>query len=587
MVVAVALSACTDSGPPRGDGTSEPVPRPVPSAAAQAGTTDAVLAAAGIQIVADETASVAPVPGMFMLTRVQADRMSSEQAAGGGLLGADLDALAPMPPGSPPMSYLVAAWLSSRPTATATAAHGLTGDRDWRHAQQVIFPLAVVSMFVTDFTRPLAAGPGSASESTAPEVTSTAAPPTGAMRAAPPTVGHVELVAFDPCADITAFLAKVIKTVFDALKLNPGNTGGLLSFVPWLAAVWNLAVNLARGIVEAVVTKLTQPVFDLLRTAIGAAAVATLVVSYFTRQTLTVRLEPATAYRFTVGSEPDISGEFVATADKNTERWPPALVKCAEVTKKKLPTVLKPGAKATWQVTANGGPLIAPGALTGVVGTDLTSRLRFTTGRESAETAEGTEERGTAVVRLEAERPELRELLEEAKLQVRSTLNTVLSSVPVPAEVLNAIFDPVLNRIQAEISGRVGGVFTVAGTGRVEVTFHRPKSKPSSRPSATSTGGGDFCTRYRAMAKWSHDHQGEPTTEAWAAELVARLTAMRPAAPADKRGWVDSLLRVYRLVAASAGPAAIGNEVVAANFPAAGQGLAAYCKVDPALLQVR
>ncbi|GAA3337357.1 hypothetical protein GCM10020358_13310 [Amorphoplanes nipponensis] len=585
MVAAVALSACTDSGSPR-DGASEPVAQPAPTAAA-AGTPEAILTAAGMQIVADETAPVSPAPGMVMLTRVQADRMISELAAGGGLLGADLDALAPTPPGSPPMSYLLAAWLSNRPTPTAQAAHGLTGDRDWRHARQVIFPLAVVSMFVTDFTRPLAAGSRAATESTAPGLTGTAGPSPGAMRPAALTAGQVELVAFDPCADITAFLAKAMKTVFDALKLNPGNSGGLLSFVPWLATVWNIAVDLARGIVEAVVTKLTQPVFDLLRAAIGAAAVATLVVSYFTKQTLSVRLEPATDFRFAVGSEPDISGEFVATADRLTEKWPDALVKCAEVTKKKLPTVLKSGAKATWQVAANDGPVITTGALTGVVGTDLTSRLRFTTGRETAEAAEETVERGTAVVRVEADRPELRELLEEAKFQVRAALNAVLSAVPVPAAVLNAIFDPVLNRIQAEISGRVGGAFTVAGTGSVGVTFHRPRSKPSSRPPTRSTGGGDFCTQYRAMAKWSHDHQGKPTTEAWAAELVSRLTAMRPAAPAGKRGWVDSLLRVYRLVAASAGPAVIGNEVATSGFPAAGEGLAAYCKVDPGLLQVR
>ena len=357
--------------------------------------------------------------------------------------------------------------------------------------------------------------------------------------------------------------------------------------MPWLATVWNVAVDLARGIVEAVVTKLTQPVFDLLRAAIGAVAVATLVVSYFTKQTLSVRLEPATDHRFAVGAEPAISGDFVATADKLTARWPDALVKCAEVTKRKLPEVLEPGAKVTWQVAANSGPVITTGTLTGVVGTDLTSRLRFTTGRETAETAEGAVERGNAVVRIEAKRPELRELLEEAKFQVRASLNALLNAVPVPVAVVNAIFNPVLDRIQAEISGRVGGVFTVAGSTGVWVTFHRPQSKPSASPKVSSTGRGDFCAQYRAMAKWSHGHQGEPTTEAWAAELVRRLTAMRPAAPAGKRGWVDSLLRVYRLVASSAGPAAIGNEVATSGFPAAGQGLAAYCKVDPALLQVR
>lgn len=453
----------------------------------------------------------------------------------------------------------------------------------------MVFPLAVVSMFVTDFTRPLAAGAAPTAQPTTeptgeltPGASRTTEPSRSGGRPPAGAVGR----AFDPCTDITAFLAKVLRTVFDALKLTPRNPGGALFFVPWLAAVWNLAVDLAHGIVEAVVTKLTQPVFDLLRAAIGAVALATLVISYFTKQTLTVRVEPATDYRFAVGSEPDISGDFVATADKLTEKWPDALVKCAEVTKKKLPTVLKPGVRATWQVLANDGPVIGTGSLTGVVGTDLTARLRFTTGRESAETAEGTPRIETAVVRVEAERPELRELLEEAKLQVRAALNSVLAAVPIPASVLNAIFDPVLDRIQAEIAGRVGGVFTVAGTGTVPVLFHRPKSKPKPKPTASPTRS-DFCTQYRAMAKWSYGHQGEPTTEAWAGELVRRLTVMRPAAPASKLAWVDVMLRVYRLVAASAGPAVIGNAVATSNFPAAGRGLALYCKVDPALLQPR
>jgi len=595
LAAAVVLSGCTtDAGGPGGSGAtgqgSGGPTSPGPSAAAAGGgTTDAVLAAAGVQIVADEQAPAPLTPGTLTLTRVQADRMISEQAAGGGLLGADLDALAPVPSGAPPMSYLVAAWLSSRPTATAKAAHQLTGDRDWRHARQVLFPLSVLSMFVTDVTRPLAAGSAPAAQSTTLGLPDTAQPNLNVLHPGAETLGRVQLVAFDPCTDITAFLAKVIKTVFDALKLNPGNPGGLLSFVPWLAAVWNVAVDLARGIVEVVVTKLTQPVFDLLRSAIGAVAVATLVVSYFTKQTLAVHVEPATAYRFAVGSEPDITGEFVATADKLTARWPDALLSCAQATKTKLPAVLTPGSKATWQVLANDGPVIAPAALTGVVGTDLSARLRFTTGRESTETAQGTDDSRIAAVRVQAERPELRELLELAKIHVRNALNSVLSAVPVPAHVLNSIFDPVLNRIQAEISGRAGGVFTVAGTGTVLVTFHRPKTKTTPAPTRTAdpTKGGDFCAQYRAMAKWSYDHQGEPTPEAWAGELVRRLTRMRPAAPADKRPWVDSLLRVYRLVAASAGGAKIGYAVTTSNFPAAGRGLARHCNVDPSLLQVR
>jgi hypothetical protein len=571
-VAAVLVSACT-AGPEAGGPGSPPAVSVTPSAPGPGSVTEAELAAAGLQIVADEKAPAAVHGGRLLITRSQADRIVAEQAAGGGLLGADVDSLAPLGTGSAPMSYLVAAWVTAQPTASAKVAHRLMGERDWRHAQRVVFPLAVLAMFVTDVSRPLAAAvepSGAPSRTTAPS-RSGVRPPLD--------------TAVDPCTDISDFLAKTLKTVFDALKLKPVNSGGLLFFVPWLVTIWNVALDLAHGIVQAVVDKLTKPVFDLLRAAIGALAVATQVVSYFTKQTVNVKLEPAGPYRFAVGSEADIRGEFVAAADKLTAKWPDALVKCAEVTKKKLPEVLNEGSTATWSLVNES--VISTGPLAGKVGSDLKARLRFTTGRESD--ADGTPVTGRATVRVEVERKEIGDLLEEAKKQIRAVLTSLLSSLPIPVSLLNDIFDPVLNRIEAELARRVGGVFRVAGTGTVTVLFHRPEPKPTPTPgpTPTPTGRGDFCTHYRAMAKWSFDHQAPPTPEAWAAELVRRLTVMRPLAPADKLAWVSALLRVYRLVAEGAGAAAIGNEAATSNFPAAGRGLALYCKVDPALLQPR
>jgi len=94
LAAAVVLSGCTtDAGGPsgsgrRGQGSGGPTSSGPSAAAPAAGTTDAVLAAAGVQIVADERAPAPLTPGTLTLTRVQADRMISEQAAGRGLLGA-------------------------------------------------------------------------------------------------------------------------------------------------------------------------------------------------------------------------------------------------------------------------------------------------------------------------------------------------------------------------------------------------------------------------------------------------------------------------------------------------------------------
>ncbi len=537
------------------------------------------LTGAGLVVAPDEAAKAAVKPGQLLVTRAQADRLVAEQEAGGGVFGLELDRLAPMPAGAPPMSYLLAAWVAKGSTPNAATARRLMGSgQDWRHARQVLFPLVVPAMFVTDAAQAINAA--------APTPSRTSEPSRSGNRAPAGQVGGA--VTADPCTAITTFLSRAIKAVFDALKLSPATKSGLPFFVRWLADVWDYAVDLARGIVQAVVDKLTRRLFDAVRSAIGALTVATVVVSYFTKQTLTVSLAPPGPYRFAVGAEPDVAGEFVAQGNKLTSRWPDAVVGCANATGKKLPELLAPGARARWKVDAYG--VITPGPVTGSVGQDLTTRLRFVTGRESDEQAKGPVVYGAAVARVEVERHEIRELVEEAKAQVKAVINSLLSALPIPQALLDFIFDPMLNEIAGALAGRAGNIFAVAGTGSVTVQFHRPPQPtptPTPSPTPSQRRGGDFCVQYRAMAKWSYDHQAQPTPEAWAGGMVRRLTAMRPLAPAARLHQLDALLRVYRLVAAGAGGAAIGDEAARSDFPGAGRGLALYCKVDPRLLRPR
>jgi hypothetical protein len=62
--------------------------------------------------------------------------------AGGGSYGAQLDEIAEMPAGAPPISYFVAAWLVRASTPAARAAADLMGPRNYRCGDRhvVAFP---------------------------------------------------------------------------------------------------------------------------------------------------------------------------------------------------------------------------------------------------------------------------------------------------------------------------------------------------------------------------------------------------------------------------------------------------------------
>lgn len=79
----------------------------------------------------------------------QEENLAREIDAGGGYLGTQLDELVGSP-GGLPFSYLLAGWLSAAPTPTAVAAASLMGEQPWEQAPSLVFPTAVLTLFVAD-----------------------------------------------------------------------------------------------------------------------------------------------------------------------------------------------------------------------------------------------------------------------------------------------------------------------------------------------------------------------------------------------------------------------------------------------------
>ncbi|MEA3185763.1 MAG: hypothetical protein QOJ74_2240, partial [Ilumatobacteraceae bacterium] len=576
FVVTVACTSGTSSKP----GSSASTPSGSASAIPSTGSTDGVpsassispsgsadgtttatalqaLVGAGIQIVKTEEEPAQP-DRVIRITEVQARRLVADLGPGAGVLGRDIDSLAAMPAGSPPTSYLVAAWVSTGKSDAASAARGWMGVQNWKDAPNLHFPLAVVAMFVSEM----------ATVTNTQMPADAAAPSTGSSQPASsiaPNAFRSGLAyrSLAPCSIVTGFLASVIQGLFGALRITPSSGSGFFDFLASaLATVWNVAVGLAQGVVEGLVQTLTAPVFQAIRLAVGALGVATIVISYFKDQTLNVDLAvPQTdpgQYPFAVGAGADITGRFVATGRELTGDWPPALIDCAKTAGATLPELLKPGIPATW--TVDDGGVIVPGSLTGSVDADRKATLSFVTGRESEEEAKGDSVIGDAIATVKIPRSEVSDFLALATAQVTGARAQLMGAIPAGAartaadSLFASTIDPTTKRIADEVAGAVGGVFTLSGSAIVVVLHHTPpdtttSSPPTSAPSDTNPG--DFCRQYKDMLDWNAANQPGDVT-AWANELVRRLDALRPAAPGELVADVDIELGVYTAVAAAA-----------------------------------
>jgi hypothetical protein len=227
--------------------------------------------------------------------------------------------------------------------------------------------------------------------------------------------------------------------------------------------------------------------------------------------------------------------------------------------------------------------------LDGTVGSDKAARLDFTTLRESAEQAKGSPAQGGAILTAYIQNAAVEKLL-NLGVQLATDLVGSLATI-LPAAVRDAakkaitgIVNPVLQELRKSLT-KDGGGFSLRGQKTVIVNFHRGPTPKPSQPTPQPGNGGDFCKQYVAMAQWAHDHR-PPPTQPWAAGIVQRLTAARPAAPASYVGDVDTMIAIYQLVADGASAPVLANEMQKRDFPGAGTRLATYCKVDPKLLQV-
>ncbi len=292
------------------------------------------LAAAGIGVydTLDATDPITAVTGDASPVRLQQDQLSgfaAELASGGGVTGAQLDDLVPMPEGAPPFSYLVAGWVSgydSPEAAQALALLGGAGAHDWTHPDLIMFPNLALLLFVSDIARESAAEAGTASM-----------PIQGALVAYPITAGTF-------CSQLGGWINGVLDSIFNSIKIDED------SWVPAIfTKIWNLAVDLAKEVVSGLISILGGAVVSAIKIGLAIAGTLSLVASYMKPWIVNLASEP-TSDHLTHEGEATHKGTITATVKTSgVDSWAPAIVDCAKLAGVKLPGAGTEGKPVTWK----------------------------------------------------------------------------------------------------------------------------------------------------------------------------------------------------------------------------------------------
>lgn len=312
LAVALAVSGCTgSSGHSAGHGSTPGTAGALPIAPDDAAKVQRLRAlpftASSVEVVAEELRAAgvglyADTDGTgsepVRLQQWQVRNLAVEAANGGGVHGSTLTALGGRPDGAPPVSYLIAAWVSRHPSPAAGFARAVLGPQDWQHAEDVVFPKLVLTLFTADLAK-------------------AAASPAGRL------VPSADYQYDGPCTAVSSFIDHAISDLARLLKVDTSG-GGLLGF---LGGLWNIAVDLAAGVVKGLVRAFSAAILAPLIDVFALIGTIDQIVSYLvTWRVVPNKLPSATTF----GIAPAVvTGAVEITVTDNQNELPPVVRDCA------------------------------------------------------------------------------------------------------------------------------------------------------------------------------------------------------------------------------------------------------------------
>jgi hypothetical protein len=396
------------------------------------------------------------------ITPWQAQNMAVEAANGGGVSGAELEAISPAPEGAAPIGYIISAWAIDYDSDAARFAHAVLGEQDFHHPETILFPSLVTSLFLADAT----AGMDAADY----PITRAGGEVGIAIVQAAFTLG--------PCSAVANFIQNAIATVFNALTVDTSG-GGLFGF---LGKIWNTVVNLAFNFVLGLVKIVTQPIVNLIVTVLSAVETIRQLSTYLMAWRSTLKPDPETN-RFGIDDE-KVPGTVSLTVLDNRLPIPEPVLDCADQFKVDLRNAgSAAGSTIAWTATNMARPdLSMLDTSSPVVDKDQKAEYHYFTGQESKKAAEGDEHAGLLKLVSSVHRNDVelvRKLFSELVFdQLPSSIKGIVVGIAGP------ILDAATNHLTS--------ITDVRATGYVAITFHGekpPEPTPTATPAAKTWQG--------------------------------------------------------------------------------------------------
>lgn len=488
--------------------------------------------AVGLQLVPSISATFAGLA----YTPWQVSTMQLGVDGGQGLTGSELDAALPVPEGAPPLSYFIGAWIARGGTPASSLARDVVGEQDWTRSPDVVFPDAVLALFVHDAF-------GGSSESSADAIS---------LETRSPRHGRQALVAdgAPTCLAIQGFFERTMSSLFEAIKLSPdflGKTGPAGAIGSFLSGLFNLAVDFARGVIGGLVSAITQPIVRVLSFAVTALAIIAELGSFIKGWRAT--LAPNRNQPYVTGTEPDVgdSGRFRLHVESLAAKWPKELTGCAESLGVAFPKGVEPGTKVAWTVPASAGATysVIDDPLAGALGSDETALLRFhAVGQPSAVKQSARSTRDPLVVRARVDVDAFKEVRRIAEAQIaglRSAIVGRLAGIPGVSDIVATVIGPVERLLQSATSGFGMVGLSASADATIQYSIPDDPSASSSTTTTTSTPADPsaFCSAYADYElEYVLDGSKHTLTEKLEAHKRLRDTARPPSEIVDTFNWL-------------------------------------------------
>jgi hypothetical protein len=318
----------------------------------------AELAQLGIAVYADASARqplrpLAGPPSAMALTRWQVQNLLNEVNDHDGYEGAQFDAVSRMPKNLPPFSYFVAAWVKGQNSATARYAHRIMGDRDWKQAPSLVYPLMVMVLFAADASR---GGHAVSLE----RLSGTPRFEVAHLLGAPADA------ASGPCSAISTFISGILDNIYSALKAS-GNS--------FWAKLWNGVLQLAQNAV-GLAGMAIQAVIPEIAAAATIIAAVSLTVSMLHQWHAKIVANPG-VNRFS--AQP---GKLTVVLDTGGSGLPDEISTCMDLVGANFDSIKTEGAPVAWNQIIGIPELATQQSRDNTIQPDNTATLSYLTGTE-------------------------------------------------------------------------------------------------------------------------------------------------------------------------------------------------------------